>query len=619
MCGICGIYNFDAAQVDKNVLQKMTGCMAHRGPDNEGLYVSRNIGLGHRRLAIIDLSTGNQPIYNEDKSMAIVYNGAVYNYIELREELKSLGHRFTTQSDTEVIIHAYEQWGTECQNKLNGMWAFAVWDNNKKELFLSRDRLGGKPLHYAVLGNTFLFGSEIKSILEYGFPRDVDLKLLEIYLLLGFIPAPFSFYKGVHKLMPGHYLIVQNGNIHEHKYWDLPEIDEKNMLTNEHKVYEKFEYLLRDSIRIRMRSDVPYGVFLSGGLDSPSIVALMSEISSLPIETFTIGFNEKEYDERIPARKVAAKFKTNHHENIVSSDSFEDAVKKVIFHYDEPFGDSSAIPTGYVSKYARQKVKMVLSGDGGDEVLSGYTIYQGEKFASQYQELPQQLRVLMPKLLSMFAWFMRGNPRYKLNRLIDVCKSSSYNFNRRMIEKNSWIEADLAKSLLGEENSYIKIEDFLSDLMSKCSYNDTFYKVMYFQFKLTLPDNMLVKTDRMSMAYSLEVRIPFLDHRLVEFMVGVDKKVKMKGYERKSVLRNTVGVKLPQELLRTPKMGFDVPVREWFKEKTFENYLNNFSGLSHYCAKPAIMKQIIDANISGEKDYGNFIWMLFVLDKWLQN
>ena len=421
------------------------------------------------------------------------------------------------------------------------------------------------------------------------------------------------------KLMPGHHLTVKDGNIHEYKYWDFPAIDEKNMLTDENKVYERFEHLLKDSIQLRMRSDVPYGVFLSGGLDSPSVVALMSEIASSPIETFTIGFNEKEYDERVLARKVAEKFKTNHHEALVSSDSIEDAVKKVLIHYDEPFGDSSAIPTGYVSKYARQKVKMVLSGDGGDEVLSGYTLYQGEKFATQFQALPQVLRAFMPKFFFMLAWFMKGNPRYKLNRMTDVCNSSSYNFNRRMIEKNSWIEIDLVKALLGEGNSYIKIEDFVSDLMSKCSYKDTFYKVMYFNFKLTLPDNMLVKTDRMSMAHSLEVRIPFLDHRLVEFMAGVDKKVKMKGYERKSVLRNTVGRKLPQELLRASKKGFTVPVREWFKEKTYENYLNNFSALSHYCASSAILKQIIDANTNREKDYGNFIWMLFVLEKWLSN
>ena len=373
MCGIAGIFHFDPSRsVNESVLKKMTTTLSHRGPDGEGFYCKNNIGLGHRRLAIIDLTTGDQPIFNEDKSIAIIFNGEIYNYVELRDELRKLGCSFRTNSDTEVIIRAYETWGTDCQNKLNGMWAFALWDEKKNQLFISRDRIGEKPLYYSTHDNTFVFGSEIKSVLAYGCPRIPNLELTELYLTLGYVPAPYTFYKNISKLQAGHYLIVSQNSVQEKKYWDMPEIDEDNMISDKKQVYEQFENLLRDSVRIRMRSDVPYGAFLSGGLDSAGIVALMSEISKEPVRTFTIGFKEKMFDERKLAAEVAQKFKTDHHEYMIEHAAFDNALKNVMYHFDEPFGDSSALPTGQVSKIAVQKVKMVLTGDGGDEVLSGY-------------------------------------------------------------------------------------------------------------------------------------------------------------------------------------------------------------------------------------------------------
>ena len=393
MCGITGILHFDPRRkVQHSTLKKMTDIIRHRGPDGEGFYIKNNIGFGHRRLSIIDLDTGEQPMFNDDASLALVFNGEIYNYIELRDELKNYGYHFKTNSDTEVIIKAYEQWGFECQNKFNGMWAFALWDDRKKMLFLSRDRIGEKPLHYSLYDNSFIFGSEIKTLFQYGIPRVPRLELIEIYLSLTNIPAPDTFYKNIYKLMPGHFITVQNGHVKEKVYWELPQIDEHNMLTDKNRIYEQFETLLTDSIKIRMRSDVPYGAFLSGGLDSSSIVALMSDISSKPVHTFTIGFEQQEFDESFLAKEVSNKFNTIHERGTVVPDNFYDALKRIAFHYDEPFGDSSAIPTGYVSEFASQKVKMVLTGDGGDEVLSGYPSYQGVIFNNYYKKISPIVR-----------------------------------------------------------------------------------------------------------------------------------------------------------------------------------------------------------------------------------
>jgi len=611
MCGIAGILHFDKERkADEILLKKMTDALAHRGPDGEGYFLHNNLGLGHRRLSIIDLNTGDQPMFNDNKSVALIFNGEIYNYIELREELQKLGCRFRTTSDSEVIIRAYEIWGIDCQSKFNGMWAFALWDNMKKQLLLSRDRIGEKPLHFAVFENTLLFGSEIKSILAYGMQEIPNYELLDIYLTLGYIPAPYTFFKDIHKLKPGYCLIIQDSNIKELQYWSLPEIDENNMLRDKESIYQNFSTLLTDSVKIRMRSDVPYGAFLSGGLDSSSVVSIMSKISSFPVETFTIGFKEKAYDERHLAKAVAKKFKTNHHEFIVEPDSFDESLKKIIHHYDEPFGDSSAIPTGYVSKFAASKVKMVLTGDGGDEVLSGYTTYQGEKFASQYQQLPRWVTDLIPFFLSQSSKPFKGSIRYKMNRAYDVVSSSRLDFLERYLNKISWADSELIKRLIGDIKVY-PVQDFLYDLMEDCSYKDNFYKLMYLNFKLSLPDDMLVKVDRMSMAYSLETRTPFLDYRLIEYMAGVHKDIKMKKYERKTVLRNTIGRELPKEILTAPKKGFTVPLREWFKGNSFDQKLQTLKKNSILDQKT--VDQIIEKNVRGQKDFGNFIWMLFNL------
>ncbi len=617
MCGISGFLHFDRERVaDIASIKKMTAVLSHRGPDGDGFYLNKNIALGHKRLAIIDLKTGNQPMFSDDNSLSLVFNGEIYNYIELREELKRIGYHFKTTSDSEVIIRAYEQWGIDCQNKFNGMWAFALWDKNKQQLLLSRDRIGEKPLHYSVFEDTVIFGSEIKCLFAYGVGKIPNPELLEIYLTLGYIPAPFTFYKDIYKLKAGCCLIIHGKEIKEHQYWDLPKIEENNMLNKKKEVYENFQNLFTDSVKIRMRSDVPYGAFLSGGLDSSSIVALMTQISSFPVETFTIGFKEKSFDERNLASIVANQFQTNHHENIIEPEGFNESLNNIAYHYDEPFGDSSAIPTGYVSKFASSKVKMVLTGDGGDEVLSGYTIYQGEKFASKYQKMPHWLRSFIPIVISSIAKPIKGPMRYSLNRAIDVCNSSNLDFNTRFLTKAAYMDIPIIKQMVKEEKVY-PIEQFLSDFMKECSYSDPFYKLMYLNFKLSLPDDMLVKVDRMSMAYSLETRTPFLDYRLIEYMVHVHKDIKMDHFQRKTILRNTIGRTLPVPILTAPKKGFRVPLREWFKGSVFTERLNKLENKIPYLDNKSVSK-IIEMNKSGQKDYGNFIWMLFVLNRALE-
>jgi asparagine synthase (glutamine-hydrolysing) len=619
MCGIAGYINLNAEEkAEKVVLKKMTDCVSYRGPDAEGFYLKNNIAIGHRRLSIIDIAGGVQPMISEEKDLVLTFNGEIYNYIELREELKALGHSFTTNSDTEVIIKAYKTWGTDCQNKFNGMWAFALWDEKKQELFISRDRFGEKPLHYSLYNNTFVFGSEIKSLAAFGIPLEPRSELLEIYLTFTYIPGPDTFYKNIYKLQPGHFLILKDGKLNLTKYWDLPQIKEKEMIRDRKEVYQTFETLLKDSIRIRMRSDVPFGAFLSGGLDSSSIVSLMSKYSKKPVSTFTIGFNDSSFDESSLALDVAKKFKTDHQRGTVEQGNFDDTIKKLAHHFDEPFGDSSAIPTDHVSRFASEKVKMVLTGDGGDETLSGYISYTGIKLSGKIKRIPKFIRKIIVSVIAFAAALTKGKARYKLNKMARIIKTADLDFVERMVTKASTTDLAQVKELTSHIKNIIKVEDYIRSVMSNCTFEDEFYKLMYFHYKLSLPNDYLVKVDRMSMANSIETRLPFLDYRLVEFMSRVHKDIKMDGWERKSVLRRSIGKDLPASLLNAPKRGFGIPLREWFKKESFTTLLDqNLSKVCLSLHKETIQK-IINENKEGKKDNGNFIWALLMLDKQLK-
>jgi asparagine synthase (glutamine-hydrolysing) len=617
MCGIAGFYHLNKErEADGSLLETITNCVSHRGPDGAGYFRKNNLALGHRRLSIIDLSTGDQPMFSDDKSVTIIFNGEIYNYVELRSELISLGHVFKTTSDTEVIIRSYEQWGIECQNKFNGMWAFALWDDKEQLLLLSRDRLGEKPLFYSQYDETIIFGSEIKSILAYGVPPSPNVEVTELYFTLSYLPAPYSFYKHIMRLQPGCYIMVKNGKTQIYSYWDISSIDESSLITDRKKVYNTFEELLYSSVKIRMRSDVPFGAFLSGGLDSAAIVALMSDIAKEPVRTFTIGFENKNFDERKLAALVAEKFRTEHEESLVKPEEFDVSLSKILYHFDEPFGDSSAIPTGNVSRVAVNKVKMVLTGDGGDEILSGYTPYQAEKLAVIYQALPRFITKALPSFVAGLGQLFTGGLRYKLNRSARVLKSSSMTFEKRLLSK-MWSTPEFTQQLIQPGENYIKLEDYLSDLFAKYPLNDPFYKLMIYHFKVLLPDDYLTKVDRMSMAHSLETRIPFLDYRLVEFFCNVHKDVKMEGFTRKSILRNTIGRRLPVQLLSAPKKGFGVPLRDWFKNRSFEAKLNQLKFESHRVGlNSEMVGEIVEKNVSGKEDLGNLLWMLFVYIKW---
>ena len=621
MCGISGFFHFDMERPAKaETIKKMTDVISHRGPDDEGFYVNQNVAVGHRRLSIIDLSTGKQPMFSTDNKIVLVFNGEIYNYIELREELKLLGNKFFTSSDTEVVINAYRTWGVDCQNHFNGMWAFALWDESLKRLFVSRDRIGEKPLYYSTFDKSFIFGSEIKALMAYGVTQTPKLDLTEIYLTLSFIPAPYTFFQHINQLMPGKYLLISTTGIEEKTYWDLPDISEKDMVKDKGFIEKEFAKLFDDSVRIRMRSDVDFGAFLSGGLDSSCVVGAMANHTSKPIQTFTMGFENKQFDERSLAKLVADKYHTNHHEGLVSSKHFDEALDKVLYQYDDPFGDSSAIPTGYISEYASRYVKMVLTGDGGDEVLSGYTTYQGEKFAVQYQKLPGLLKKSLPMLAKITASPLRGNLRYKLNRVAKVLESSNQPFEERLLTKLAHTSPENISRLIQPGLKTISFYDYYNEALKKCRFKDPFYKLMYFQHKVTLPGDMLTKVDRMSMAYSIETRIPFLDHRIIELLYGVNKNIKTKGYINKIILRNAVANKsLPKELLKVSKKGFSVPLRDWFKEEDINAKINNIlvteNDNSIYNSQE--IEKLIDENKKGKSDVGNFIWVLLVLKKWI--
>ena len=553
MCGITGILHFDNERpVDLLRLKRMSDTLLHRGPDAEGFHISRNLGLAHRRLSIIDLASGIQPMFNHDKSIALIFNGEIYNFVELKQELCGLGHSFRSTSDTEVIIKAYEEWGTACQTRFNGMWAFALWDDRRGQLFLSRDRMGEKPLYYAFSDRTFIFGSEIKSLLAYGFKASPDPEMLELFLFLGYIPEPYSFYKGIKKLEAGHFMLLKDGSVTADSYWDLPQLQENNLAKEEKQAVAAFSHLFTDSVRIRMRSDVAYGAFLSGGLDSSSIVSEMSDISSKPVETFTIGFKEREFDERGMAALLAGFCQTNHHEQVVMPDTLDESLESILFHYDEPFADPAAIPTEVLSRHASRNVKMVLTGDGADEVLAGYSSYQSEHIASRYGSLPGFIAHWLPGFVDGSAKLFRGSLRYKINRTSRALRAFNTSFQNRLISKSVKIEPSAMKRLY--QNQVFPIEQFVGEALHKCPFKDPFYQLMYYNLKVSLPGQMLVKVDRVSMAHSIETRAPFLDHRIVEHLYGLDKKVKMPGFQSvKNVLRLSMAGKVPDQIRNRKK------------------------------------------------------------------
>jgi asparagine synthase (glutamine-hydrolysing) len=612
MCGIAGfLKNEEIAPQDAERLRAMTRTLVHRGPDGEGFFLSGNVGLGHRRLAVIDLNTGDQPMSSADGSLTITFNGEIYNYLELREELLTHGHLFRTSSDTEIILASYRQWGERCVEHLNGMWAFALWDVREQRLFCSRDRVGEKPFYYCVADGVFIFGSEIKAILAYGVPRVVNVEALDAYLCFAYIPGRQTFFKGIYKLQPAHSIVVKDGNVRESPYWELDLADEDEARTDEKRVLEEFAHLFEESVAIRMRSDVPFGAFLSGGLDSSCVVGVMSSLSKEPVRTCTIGFNQPDFDERALARLVAVAFKTNHVERVVNPDDSENLLPTLAWHFDEPFGDPSALPTYLVAKVARERVTMALTGDGGDEVCSGYTIHVGEKIASLYSCLPGFAKKAVAQASSSFV--VRNSNNQALVRAERVARSCGLDFEDRLESKQIGFTRTERASLIRLEGVR-PAREYIEETIEPVRHKSNFVKLNYWLTKAALPDDMLCKVDRTSMAHSLETRTPFLDYRIVELMGKTSMRIKLQGFQRKSVLRETVAKNLPSPLLTASKRGFSVPLNSWLQGGALESVERKALGAGDggvLCLDS--IKRILAAHKSGNRETGNAIWALSML------
>jgi asparagine synthase (glutamine-hydrolysing) len=614
MCGICGIYYFSTdRQVEKGILSRMTSRLVHRGPDEEGFYLNGSLGLGIRRLSIIDLKTGSQPIFNEDKTKVIVYNGEIYNFSEIRQELVLKGHNFRTRSDTEIIVHLYEENPSDFVNKLNGIFAFALYDSKEKTLILARDHAGIKPLFYYLDEEKFVFASEMKSLLNCpGIPVEISPESLLAYLSLGYVPQPQTILKGIKKLSPGHILRISSSTIEDIPYWTLSYKHDQKEISQEEQV-EKLRGLWRKVIKRQLVSDVPIGVLLSGGLDSSLVVAFASKVSSAPISTFTVGYEGMGYyDERPSARVIAERFNTLHHEFIIKPE-IKDDLPRIVYFLDEPMADSSVLPTYYISMKAREQVKVVLTGTGGDDIFAGYR---------RYYPLPL------------------GNLAYCFLSKILAPVLTNFNFSRKtrigeylLLLKKFFITLDskeeeryykIMSIFLHEEREKIfkvavKIENPFLRYFNKVKTEEHLNRLLFVDYHTYLTDDLLVKEDRMTMAWSLEGRVPFLDKELIEFAAQLPSSLKLKGKKTKYILKLLAQSELPEKIIRKPKHGFAFPIEDWLrkdlKEMSFDLLLSSTGKLDSFLERREI-KKIMEDHHSKRKDYGAQIWTLLLLELW---
>lgn len=634
MCGICGKIDFTGSPVDEKILRRMTDILSHRGPDDSDIYLSRSgkasCGLGHRRLSIIDLSeAGRQPMSNEDKTVWMVFNGEIYNFAALREELERKGHRFISRTDSEVIIHLFEEEGPACVKRLAGMFAFAIWSEKTGTLFLARDHVGIKPLVYYRDGKKFLFASEIKSLLADPVVRkEIDLEALDLYLSLNCIPAPHTIFKNICKLRPGHILTVQDGALKEEKFWDITPPD--MMLPAGAPEARDFEETkatlfrtLEEAVRSQMVADVPLGAFLSGGIDSSVIVGLMARNSSRPVKTYAIGFKDMPmYDESAYAREVAAFHQTEHHEIMLSSREIIDTIPAVLASFDEPFGDSSAVPTYVVARETARDVAVALSGDGGDELFAGYRMYKGEEWHSHYSLIPKLIRTgVLEPLIGCLPDSRDSIYGEHIRRIKKFLRGAKDTFAERVFSWNELFSPEVKKNILTDR--YKTADPQAMELFTAALNRlptDPINRMLYADLVISLPADMLFKVDAMSMLNSLEVRVPLLDHRVCElaFTIGGDWKIR-KG-RSKYVFVETFKDILPQSLHNRPKWGFEMPISKWLKSDLWRLIEDNLSqeriireGIFHY---PAI-KKLIDKLMSNRSDTSWQIWNLIAFQVWL--
>lgn len=611
MCGITGWVESDWRRpVDRPLLQRMTDVISHRGPDAAGYYIESGVGLGHRRLSIIDRDGGRQPMSNEDGRVWIVFNGEIYNFKALQAELIARGHRFATHSDTEVIVHAYEEFGPDCLQYLRGMFAFAIWDDREKQLMLARDRMGKKPLYYTRKGDALLFASEVKSLLEApGVERAVEWEALDPYLSLRYVPGPKTFFKNIFKLMPGHFLLFKNGEAKIQSYWDVEFSEEKVWKKDP---LEEFEALLKESVEMRLMSEVPLGVFLSGGIDSSAIVAMMREMQgegARNIQTFSIGYDDADADEFSYARAVAQRLGTDHHEFRLEPEAFQDFIPKMVWHLDEPMADPSCVPLFFISKYAKDAVTVVLSGEGADEILAGYGLYKKMSLIDSIQNrLPSSLLSFGSTLLSMSR-----SARWK----------KYAEWISRPLEARYWgvsrVFTEAAKrELFPERAGNGSTAALFREYYRKTAGLDPINRMLYIDMKVWLPDQILIKADKMTMANSQELRVPFLDQKLVEFAAKLPIGQKLSKGVGKVLLRRSMKNRLPETILKRPKKGFPIPAA-WFQKEVIPAarrlLSENDSMLGQFMRKEKVA-QLLKAEEKNPYSHHKEIWTLLILEYW---
>ncbi|HEU0180193.1 MAG TPA: asparagine synthase (glutamine-hydrolyzing) [Blastocatellia bacterium] len=623
MCGIVGMIGpelMENAAAARDQIARMLGVIEHRGPDDEGHYIEPGIAMGMRRLSIIDLATGRQPISNEDGSIWIVFNGEIYNHRELRETLLARGHKLRTRSDTETIAHLYEDEGERCVERLRGMFAFAIWDRRERRLFLARDRVGKKPLHYAMAGRTLVFGSEIKSLLQHpGVKREVNMRAISDFLSFGYVPDPATAFVGVHKLPPGHTMTFKDGLISARRYWDfdysgdLGEGEGRKPEPREEDYVERLRELIAESVRARLESDVPLGAFLSGGIDSSVVVAMMARQMGRPVKTFSIGFSDAGFDELRYARIAARHLGADHHEFVVTPDVCR-LVEEIVWHHDEPFADVSSVPTYVVSKMAREHVTVALSGDGGDEVFGGYERYVVDRRRQRYERVPAFLR---RGLLRASQSLPQGAYGKRFLRSIALEPAARYVDSVTYFDRDSQLNLfseDARRALAG----YDPAERFERTFAATAS-RSRLGRLLYLDSKTYLPGDILVKVDRMSMANSLETRAPLLDHHLIEFAQTIPASLKLRGLETKYILKRAAEGLIPDEIINRPKQGFDVPIRRWFNRELREmldDTLRSARARERGDFNHRAVLAILDEHRRGVRDHARHLWGLLVLELW---
>jgi asparagine synthase (glutamine-hydrolysing) len=599
----------------------MNDAIRHRGPDDDGFYLKGPVGLGMRRLAIIDLKSGQQPIHNQDGTTWIVFNGEIYNYLDLRQHLEKLGHTFYTNSDTEAIVHAYDQYGTDCPKYLRGMFAFAIWNERTQELFLTRDRVGKKPLLYTQVNGQLVFGSEFTALLQHpDITREIQPEAIDAYLSFMCVPAPLTAYRSIRKLEPGHWLRWRNGEITTERYWQ-PDFSQKLDISEE-EAGERAIEILRDSVKVRLMSEVPLGAFLSGGIDSSAVVALMAQESSEKVKTFSIGFEEQDFSELHHARRVAEWVGADHHEFIVRPDAIE-ILPLLVEHYGEPYADSSAVPTYYVARETRKHVTVALNGDGGDESFAGYERYAAMQLAENYRKVPEFVRKSVNVGVGLIPTSELGRSRLrsgkrfleaaslpKVDRYLrwvsifdTAAKSSLYSDAFKSETTSGYAKSLLEPWFVRANGSGFVDTSLLADLMTY------------------LPNDLLVKVDIATMAVSLEARSPFLDHHVIEFAASLPEKFKLRGLTTKYLLKKVLRKLLPSENLDRRKMGFGVPIGHWFRGKMqpfLREVVLSEKALNRGLFKPEIVRQLVAQHTEGKRDYSHQLWTLLMLELWFQ-